>query len=101
MLRASGAEPAGRRSRRVAVRHPGLHPHDVLLPGLRARYDERALEWLPYLSRWLGGPTSESLEQSLIDAELIPGDRLPLGGHQDIDDALLGAVAVVLAELAP
>jgi len=36
-------------------RHPGLHPHDVLLPALRARYDERALVWVPYFHRWLGG----------------------------------------------
>lgn len=35
-------------------RHPGLHPHDVLLAGLRARYDEIALEWVPYFHRWLG-----------------------------------------------
>jgi len=36
-------------------RHPGLHPHDVVLAGLRTRYDERRLEWVPYLHRWLGG----------------------------------------------
>ena len=35
-------------------RHPGLHPHDVLLAALRARYDERTLEWVPYFHRWLG-----------------------------------------------
>jgi Methyltransferase domain len=35
-------------------RHPGLHPHDVLLEALRARYDERVLEWLPYFHHWLG-----------------------------------------------
>ena len=35
--------------------HPDLHPHDVLLDGLRARYDERTLEWVPYFHRWLGG----------------------------------------------
>jgi len=31
-----------------------LHPHDVLLEALRARYDERVLEWLPYFHHWLG-----------------------------------------------
>jgi len=36
-------------------RHPGLHPHDVLLDALRGRYDERVLEWVPYFHRWLGG----------------------------------------------
>jgi Methyltransferase domain len=36
-------------------RHPGLHPHDVVLAALRERYDERTLEWVPYFHRWLGG----------------------------------------------
>lgn len=35
-------------------RHPGLHPHDVLLEALRARYDERVLAWVPYFHHWLG-----------------------------------------------
>ncbi|HKB94664.1 MAG TPA: hypothetical protein VKC62_10590, partial [Gaiellaceae bacterium] len=35
-------------------RHPGLHPHDVVLAALRHRYEERTLEWVPYLHRWLG-----------------------------------------------
>ena len=35
-------------------RHPGLHPHDLLLAGLRARYDEQTLEWVPYFHHWLG-----------------------------------------------
>ena len=73
MLRATGIEPNGPADLdEWRERHPGLHPHVVLLAALRARYDERVLEWLPYLSRWLGGPSSESLEQTLIDAELIP-----------------------------
>jgi SAM-dependent methyltransferase len=73
MLRAAGAEPNGPAALdEWRERHPGLHPHVVLLAALRARYDELELEWLPYLSRWLGGPSSESLEQTLIDAELIP-----------------------------
>jgi len=73
MLRASGAEPNGPADLdEWRVRHPGLHAHDVLLAALRERYDEHVLEWVPYLSRWLGGPSSESLEQTLIGAELIP-----------------------------
>ncbi len=73
MLRATGAEPNGPADLdEWRERHPGLHPHNVLLAALRARYDERSLEWLPYLSRWLGGPSSEPLEQTLIDAGLIP-----------------------------
>jgi hypothetical protein len=73
MLRASGLEPSGPSDLDDwRARHPGLHRHDVVLAGLRARYNERVLEWLPYLSRWLGGPSSESLEETLIAAELIP-----------------------------
>jgi hypothetical protein len=73
MLRATGIEPNGPADLDDwRERHPGLHSHVVLLAALRARYDERVLEWLPYLSRWLGGPSSASLEQTLIDAELIP-----------------------------
>jgi hypothetical protein len=73
MLRATGIEPEGPSDLdHWRERHSDLHPHVVLLAGLRARYDERALEWVPYLSRWLAGPSSESLEQTLIDAELIP-----------------------------
>ena len=37
----------------------------------RAHYDERALEWLPYLHRWLGGPSSEALESTLVSAGAI------------------------------
>jgi hypothetical protein len=73
MLRATGAEPNGPADLdEWRLRHPGLHAHDLLLDALRGRYDERVLEWVPYLSRWLGGPSSEPLEQTLIDAELIP-----------------------------
>jgi hypothetical protein len=73
MLRASGVEPNGPADLdEWRERHPNLHPHTVVLAALRERYDERALEWLPYLSRWLGGPSSEALEQTLIDASLIP-----------------------------
>jgi hypothetical protein len=73
LLRASGAEPYGPPDLdEWRERHPGLHPHDVLLRELRARYDELALEWVPYLSRWLGGPSSEALEQTLIDVGAIP-----------------------------
>jgi hypothetical protein len=35
-------------------RHPGLHPSDVVLAALRARYDEVVLEWVPYFHHWLG-----------------------------------------------
>jgi hypothetical protein len=51
-------------------RHPGLHPHAVLLDALRARYDEIALEWVPYFHRWLGTEPAE--ERRLIDAGELP-----------------------------
>jgi len=73
LLRASGVEPYGPANLdEWRSRHPGLHAHDLLLRELRARYDEHVLEWVPYLSRWLGGPSSEALEQTLIDTGAIP-----------------------------
>lgn len=57
------------------ARHHGLHPSATLLAALRARYEERALEWRPYLYRWLRGPATESLEQALVDA----GAFAPIG----------------------
>ena len=73
LLRATGAEPYGPSDiDEWRARHPGLHPHDVLLSALRARYDERALEWVPYYYRWLGGPSSEALEETLVDAGAFP-----------------------------
>jgi hypothetical protein len=73
LLRASGHEPFGPPSLdEWRQRHPGLHSDDVLLAALRERYDELVIERVPYLSRWLGGPASEALEQSLIDARAFP-----------------------------
>jgi hypothetical protein len=69
LLRASGAEPPGPPDLDDwRVQHSHLHPHQLLLDAFRARYEERALEWVPYLHRWLDGPTTEALERSLIDA---------------------------------
>jgi hypothetical protein len=65
-LAAAGSEPPGPSSLdEWRLRHPDLHPHGLLLEGLRARYRERTLEWVPYLHRWLGDPESEALERSL------------------------------------
>lgn len=73
LLVAAGAEPSGPPSLdEWRARHPDLHPHDVLLDALRARYEETVLERVPYLHRWLGGPASEALEQALIDAGALP-----------------------------
>jgi hypothetical protein len=54
------------------AKHPDLHPHAVVLDGLRERYDEIALEWIPYFHRWLRGPSSEALETSLVGAGAFP-----------------------------
>jgi len=69
MLRATGSDPYGPPSLdEWRERHPGLHSDEVLLAALRARYEELVLERVPYLYRWLEGPASETLEQSLVDA---------------------------------
>jgi SAM-dependent methyltransferase len=73
ILRASGAAPSGPPGLdEWRDRHPDLHPHDVLLEALRGRYAELVLDWVPFLHRWLGGPASEALERSLIDAGAFP-----------------------------
>jgi methyltransferase family protein len=73
MLRAAGAEPYGPPDLDDwREQHRGLHPHTTVLAALRAHYDELHLEWLPYLHRWLGGPSSEALETTLVDAGAIP-----------------------------
>jgi hypothetical protein len=73
MLRATGADPYGPPDLdEWRERHPGLHTDDTLLAALRAHYAERTYERVPYLYRWLEGPSSESLEQTLIGAGAIP-----------------------------
>lgn len=71
-LRAAGGDPPGPPDLgEWRLRHPDLHSDAVLLAGLRARYEERILAWVPYLHRWLGDPASEAIEQELIDAGAI------------------------------
>lgn len=75
LLRAAGAEPTGPPSIdewRARVDAHGLHADEVLLPALRARWQERVFERVPYLYRWLEGPSSEALEESLIRAGAFP-----------------------------
>ena len=73
MLVAAGAEPPGPSSiDEWGGRHADLHPHGVLLDGLRRRYRERTIEWLPYLYHWLDGPSSEELERALVDSGVFP-----------------------------
>jgi hypothetical protein len=69
MLVAAGVNPPGPPLLdEWRARHTDLHPHGVLLDALRAHYEERVLEWVPYLHRWLGGPSSEALEGTLVGA---------------------------------
>jgi hypothetical protein len=73
MLHAAGASPPGPPDLGAwATRHLDLHSPETLLAALRAHYDERTLEWVPYLHRWLGGPSSEALEGTLVGADAIP-----------------------------
>ena len=73
MLVAAGSPPKAPASIDVwRAKHPDLHPHGVVLDGLRERYDEQTLEWVPYFHRWLRGPSSEALETSLIAAGAFP-----------------------------
>ena len=73
LLAAAGAEPPGPPSLvEWRGRHPDLHPEAVLLEALRARYEERAFERVPYLHRWLDGPSSEALEETLTSAGAFP-----------------------------
>jgi hypothetical protein len=84
MLRAAGVEPRGLASvDEWRERHPGLHPDDVLLGALRARWAEVALERGPWLYRWLGGPTSRELEETLIGAQAIPAIGYRWAGRRD------------------
>jgi SAM-dependent methyltransferase len=48
-----------------------LHTGDAMIEALRERFDERHLEWTPFLHRELAGVASEALERTLIDAGAI------------------------------
>lgn len=73
MLAAAGADPPGPPDLGAwATRHAGLHADETLLAAFRDHFDERVLERVPYLHRWLGGPSSEALEGTLIGAGAIP-----------------------------
>jgi SAM-dependent methyltransferase len=73
LLSAAGARPPGPPSLDEWRKgHPDLHAHGPLLEALRERWAERALEWVPYLHRWLGGPASESLEAEQTRAGAFP-----------------------------
>jgi SAM-dependent methyltransferase len=72
LLAAAGREPEGPGDlAHWREEHADLHPSDVVLGELDARYARRLLEWRPYLYRWLRGPATEELERTLIDAGAI------------------------------
>lgn len=72
-LSVSGLEPPGPASLASwRERHRTLHPYRPLLEGLRARWRETALEWLPFLHRWLGDDPSEALEREQVEAGAFP-----------------------------
>jgi SAM-dependent methyltransferase len=72
VLTAAGREPKGPPSlSEWRERHSDLHTYEALRAEVDARYSERDFEWRPYLYRWLDGPASEALEQTLIDAGVI------------------------------
>jgi len=58
-----------------AAEHEGLHGSDALLAALATRFEECALEWEPYLWRYVDGVSTRDLEQTLVDVGVIQ----PLG----------------------
>jgi hypothetical protein len=49
-----------------------LHPSEAVRAELDRPYEQRLFEWRPYLYRWLGGPATEQLEQTLVESGAIP-----------------------------
>ena len=72
LLSAAGHQPSGPSDlTQWRQEHADIHPSDVLLDELRARYRVTFFERRPYLYRWLGGPATEALEQTLLGAGAI------------------------------
>jgi hypothetical protein len=72
LLAAAGTEPRGWASLdEWRAHHDDLHPEAVVRAALDARYETLVFERRPYLYRWLRGPSSETLERALIDADAI------------------------------
>jgi Methyltransferase domain len=72
LLVAAGRDPTGPPDlREWRARHSDLHPYETLRAEVDARYEQRYFEWRPYFYLWLGGPATESLEATLIDAGAI------------------------------
>lgn len=72
VLHAAGrAEAPPRDLDGLRAEYEGLHSSDALLRAVRARFDERLLEWTPYLHGELRGVSSEALERTLVEAGAI------------------------------
>jgi hypothetical protein len=72
VLRAAGREPPGPPDlERWRATWDDLHPSDVVRAELARAYEQLLFEWRPYLYRWLGGPATELLEQTLVDGDAI------------------------------
>jgi SAM-dependent methyltransferase len=52
--------------------HLDLHPSGTMLAAARAYFEERYLEWRPYLYRWLRDPASEGVEALAVEAGELP-----------------------------
>jgi hypothetical protein len=71
-LVAAGADPKGPPDLTAwRAEHQDLHPYETLRSEIDARYEERYFEWRPYFYRWLNGPATEPLEETLIEAGAI------------------------------
>jgi ubiquinone/menaquinone biosynthesis C-methylase UbiE len=51
--------------------HADLHRSETVRAGLSARFEELTFERVPYLWRYLGGPATAELEESLIESGAI------------------------------
>src|SRR5262249_61869448 len=60
--------------------HLDLHPSGTMLAAARAHFEERYLEWRPYLYRWLRDPASEEVEALAVGAGGPPAPRFWWGG---------------------
>ena len=72
LLRAAGVEPNGPPDFALwEDEHDDLHRSDTLRRELAERYEDNHFEWRPYLYRWLAGPSTEPLEETLIRSGAI------------------------------
>ena len=73
VLLAAGRHPSGPSADEWRDHHEGfgVHRRDALVEALDRRFTRVAYEEIPYLWRYLGGPRSAELEESLVEAGAI------------------------------